>query len=711
MASHRSLRLEKGLVLLLLLTFGLPLVLSVFVHYTAGRPGLIATLRQSVLYHPTEQIPPRLPLTVGNVRTAHYQEALANRFDANYAGRDWVHRLTQEAYLRVFGMAQGGLVLGRHHSTYANALPFDFVDEYSVHRPPPEVFDDLLKGLRLWRDSCRSRGVGFTVVITPSKAAVYPEDLPRAWRHHHDPRPRAYDHFIRLLQQEHIPYVDGHLLTLDAKAHAPAPVFPLGGTHWDQFAALQTANGVLRELASQGQPLAPIEHVQTSVDNDPVDADADMVAFMQPLIPWHYPVTRIDYPPVSVANSQPPSLTIIGGSFVGYLGVHLYRSQEFSEIHWLRYYNEAKEIPDLQRYLGWRLLSAPVVDLNVEREVYAAQNLVLEVNESYLLNSSHLRRFFADTLNRLPGPDTPKFAFPYETFQPCGWNEPVRFALGTVPTKPGVFSGLAEGDPVGSWSNASDTVMRLTVPDLDQDVVLKVVAGASAAPDKHPLQTVNVFANGQPVAEWVHPTRDVQTDTAVIPKALLADGRLVLRFHYSQPAAPSSYSASPDHRPLGLLFINLTLSQFNSHAAGPLIAAGDTGQGNAAYALNFSGAEPSGRWTVGPSATLRFPTPPGDSAVTLSAELAPLVDPVKLPVQRTGILVNGQPAGEWVFDAPGLTRRELVIPRALLTGDPLEIELRFSKTISPAEMGTANDTRQMALLFRGVQLHWLTSPK
>ncbi len=711
MAPHRPPRLEKGLVLLLLLTLALPLLLTAFVHYTAGRAGIVGSWRQGVLHRAPGEVSPLPVPTLADVKTTRYQAGLANRFDEGFAGRDWVHRSTQEMYLRLFGTVQGPAVLGRNHSAFYNTHPFRFVDEYSVDRPPAAALDYIVTGLRLWRESCLSRGVGFAIVITPSKAAVYPEDLPPAWQRRHDPRPRAYDHFVRLLNQEHIPYVDGHLLTMEAKAHANAPVFPLGGTHWGQYPALLTANAVLRELASQGQPVRPIEHTHNWIFDDPVDEEADIAEMIQPLFPWSYPVNRLSYRPVPLEEGRRPSLDIIGGSFVGNLGLHLYRSGEFSEIHWLRYYKDAKEIPDLQRFLGWNILLAPIPDFSVERDVYAAQNLVLEVNEQFLTDPRHLRQFFDETLGDLPGVGIPKTTFAYDAFLPCRWNEPIRFSPGMIPTKPGVFSDLCYPDAAGSWSNGPDTTVRLTVPDLDQDVELSVLAGATSAPDKHPAQRVSVFANGEPVAEWIHETGAPQTDTAVIPKALLADGRLILRFHFSNAAAPSTYSDSKDIRRLALLFSQLTLRQPRVRVDGPVIPADVPGQGDPVFAANFSDVEHLGRWTVGPSAALVLPTPPGTSDVTLSAQVGALINPAKLPVQRTGVLVNGEPVGEWVFLHDGSVQREVVIPRKLLTDETMRVEFRFSKTLSSAELGSGEDTRQLALLFKDVQLHWFAYDK
>ena len=191
------------------------------------------------------------------------------------------------------------------------------------------------------------------------------------------------------------------------------------------------------------------------------------------------------------------------------------------------------------------------------------------------------------------------------------------------------------------------------------------------------------------------------------PRALLGDGRVVLRFHYAQPTAPADYSASPDTRRLAVLFANLTLHRPTPRVDGPVISAADPVQGDQVYADHFSGAEPGGRWTDGPTATLRLPMPAADQgSVTLTAEVGALLDPKKLPVQRASIFVNGQPVGEWQFTTPDARTHTVDIPRVLLHGETLAIEFRFAGTLAPADITASDDHRKLALLFKSVQLHW-----
>ena len=172
-----------------LLIFCVPLPLTVLVHFTKGRAGLAGAFSRvvigGVIDSPSPPAPAPPPLSFAGVRDASYQQAVATSFDTGYPGRDWILRAANEVYLRVFRTGLGGVVIGRGFSAFYNRPPYEFVDEYCVERAAPDALAPLVDDLRRLRDNCRRRGVAFVVVVTPSKTAIYPEELPWSWKRRH----------------------------------------------------------------------------------------------------------------------------------------------------------------------------------------------------------------------------------------------------------------------------------------------------------------------------------------------------------------------------------------------------------------------------------------------------------------------------------------------------------------------------------------------
>ncbi len=176
----------------------------------------------------------------------------ANRFDQSFVGREWLIRLTCEAWYRLFNgspLKAAPLTLGKDNFIFEDF----YLEEYCVTRTPRECLAPVVRDVKRLQDDCEHRGIGFVFMITPSKAAIFPEKIPRAWLQRYDSRPRGYDNFLPLLQGSRIHFVDGHALTVQAMKESSVPVFPKGGTHWNPYAAWKTSNAVIASLQRPGQ--------------------------------------------------------------------------------------------------------------------------------------------------------------------------------------------------------------------------------------------------------------------------------------------------------------------------------------------------------------------------------------------------------------------------------------------------------------------------
>ena len=169
------------------------------------------------------------PFSWHALRHGEFQKSCAAKFNAQFAGRTGLIFLTNETYFRLFKiclMKSAGLVVGEEDTLYE----VGYVEEYCLRRTQTVALSPLAQDLKRLQDVCQRTGTAFVVVISPSKAAIYPESIPDFWMRRYDSRPRAYEDFVASLRSEGIHYVDGHAITAEAKSRAPAPVFPRGGT-------------------------------------------------------------------------------------------------------------------------------------------------------------------------------------------------------------------------------------------------------------------------------------------------------------------------------------------------------------------------------------------------------------------------------------------------------------------------------------------------
>ena len=113
---------------------------------------------------------------------------------------------------------------------------------------PLSLMDSWVKEIADLQYLLTRKGVAFLLLITPSKAAIYPEYIPRNLCRARPSIKRDYDSFVPLLDRHRINYVDGHVITQQATQIEKALLFCQGGLHWNNLGAYYTARAVIDEL-------------------------------------------------------------------------------------------------------------------------------------------------------------------------------------------------------------------------------------------------------------------------------------------------------------------------------------------------------------------------------------------------------------------------------------------------------------------------------
>jgi SGNH hydrolase-like domain, acetyltransferase AlgX len=351
---------------------------------------------------------PEVQLTWHSLRTGEFQKQEALRFNKSFAGRELFIRYTNEIWFRLYhdtAIPSAHVIVGKHDSLFGKG----YLLEHFFARIDRSTLEPWVKDLRRLQDFCRSIDMGFVVVVTPGKASIYPEDAPDAWQRGYDPRPRVHPLLTELFRENGIVFVDGvDLVAREKLKHPPVPLFPKGGIHWNPRATLVTSNAVLARLAEQGKPVRPIEIVGSTISNEPVGDECDVLQLMNLARRWKYPCERL-----TIKRTETPpahlNMTAVGGSFTWSLLQQFSASGQFSNINCYFYYKmyKAREIGEYSQRVR-----TPATPVDFGREIFAADCLLLEINEATAAASEHfLSVFLKDALAHLPDPAAPKPAF------------------------------------------------------------------------------------------------------------------------------------------------------------------------------------------------------------------------------------------------------------------------------------------------------------
>jgi alginate O-acetyltransferase complex protein AlgJ len=265
----------------------------------------------------------------------------------------------------------------------------------------------LQRSLRAARQALAGRGIAFAMVISPSKAAVYPQFIPGRYCTGLS-RQRAYDRLLPVIAAGAPPIIDGHAITVAAQAASPWPLFARDGLHWNHLGALPTLQPLLALIERQlGRPLVHLKLDRVDVDDHPTWYDSDLGHLLNlpfPLHPYPTPHAVIGHD----AMGRPIRILFVGTSFLWVPFDILAQNGVMSGATFYSYYREIFRIDRGFGYTGMPPARDDSVsardDLNTE--IGKVDAVVLEVNEAFV-GHSYVTEFLDDVARLAPAAATP----------------------------------------------------------------------------------------------------------------------------------------------------------------------------------------------------------------------------------------------------------------------------------------------------------------
>lgn len=650
------------------------------------------------------------------------RKAFERAFNRDYGGRELVVRLTNEGFYRVFNESTTSQVqFGAPGWIFETA----YLREFFLERPQKKEVEALVAAISTIQKVCRDRGIGFAVLITPSKASLSQEYLPERWLPRFDERPRGYDLLPEMLLAHQVEYVDGRLLGERLKRAAiPWDVFPRGGAHWGSPLALETTHALADVLRRQGVPIAELRTVDTP-GNDPysklhdsdqelIDADAATIANLA--LRWSYPVLHSRVLPALRAESRNLTGVFVAGSFTFRMVYQMMDTGQFDQIDTYYYYEtlrshlKGKKNPEISRF--------DTVDF--DQRFFSADFLVLEVNEQRMSSgqSMHLNRFLKDALEYLPNPGAPKKPFRRIGYAPMKVGDELVISEGQgAKIASAALVGFTEPGGSRVWTEGKEALINLALPEApgDGDAVTLGVETEAFIEGGLTEQKVEVFAGEMKIDEWAFYTDSRGgIKPIVIPRELMEDGvRARLKFVIGRPTSPYELGLSADERKLGICIKSMwrTGTKGNHLRSSPLekgerlvLAPEQPDSAMPRSHLGFSASPDGVVWTVGSEADIHLmlkDETEGERVLWVQTD-AFLASGLRS--QKVTVFANGKKIGDWVFDE---TRnagvRKLVIPpdHAREDGGVL-LKFFIAHPTSPYESGLSADKRKLGIRIREI---------
>ena len=203
------------------------------------------------------------------------------------------------------------VVIGRDDELFEQV----YIDEYCVRgATPAKEIEAWSHDIRAIQDGVTRSGKGFVYLLSPSKAALYPEKLPlNACPSVVAARPDKVGPFVEALRMRNVTYVDGVALMARNRRAFPFPLFPRGGSHWGAVGAALALGEIARAAPTR---MGPFVFDWSGLPRASGD-DTDLVGLLNLLRPdLNYPTAAIMRAGAPGDCAQAPRIVAIGTSFL-----------------------------------------------------------------------------------------------------------------------------------------------------------------------------------------------------------------------------------------------------------------------------------------------------------------------------------------------------------------------------------------------------------
>ncbi|MBV8101344.1 MAG: hypothetical protein JOZ31_19545 [Verrucomicrobia bacterium] len=523
---------EKVVLGLIIMTLALPIPCTLLVHrlkncispqfdWIANRTLFGVSIKKE-----------RPPLTVTSWLNGDLQKGVNVFISEHFAGRELFIRLYNQSLYSAFDksyMAKEEIIDGKGGDLFQTwYLQVYGHDVEPIQQAEAEalvvMMQDLAKRLK-------QLGSCFVFVITPSKASVYPEDIPdrfltklsrtNRWQSN-------YDILVPLLKKYKIPYVDGRQMTLEHKDSMPVRAFAKTGTHWTRAVAFFPTAALLQTIAREsGRETPELMEATEWIDGRPDDTDDDLFRLLNLM---EKPNQRYLHDVFKIADNWPRRkgvLTFVGGSFVGQIESDLEAAEIFESINHYFYFRDIK-------YLYPGGVGYPVDENAIpwKADFWDTVAVVLEANEA-MMDSEHLPGFLmaalAELEQKMPTADTPGDQ-PY----PLTW----AFGAGkngeSLPKK-----GFELPEHALTWISSREAEIDCPSPRQNAELEL-IVEAVPFLGDGESTRIVRVEANGVPVGTLTMNGSSVHSYPLALPAVANQNSTMRLRFSCSPAVDPTS---------------------------------------------------------------------------------------------------------------------------------------------------------------------------
>ena len=326
---------------------------------------------------------------IKNILSGKYQEEYGNWFSDHFPFRSYLVK-AYDQIMFMSGNEVNGIISGKDGNLFGEY----FTKQSLVGTLDETEIDKYSNNLDSIQENLEKRGKVLIYLITPSKAEIYPEDLP--WNYlaalnSLDESGKVRGTLIKSFNKRNIRYIDYTELMLNLKKNAEYPLFYKTGIHWSQYASSQAVLEMTRYInENSNMNLPEIALSYRKIEN----AEFDEQDYLN-LLNLYYSNYKESYYTADIAlkdKSELENAFSMSTSFSFSL-VNLYQKSDMPfNYYWRSQYTQYQDkLYRENNHVKWEnwIPGVAVNDMNFEEIVNTSDIIIIE-NNACELPQSHI---------------------------------------------------------------------------------------------------------------------------------------------------------------------------------------------------------------------------------------------------------------------------------------------------------------------------------
>lgn len=332
-------------------------------------------------------------LSIESVWDRSYQDGVSNWFSKHFLTRSLSILTYNQIQLWLFGEIPSNGISKIEIGEKDNLFTWEYLSELE---PARRINGSDLKDFSVLLNQVSAelfrRQIAFIFLVSPSKARVLPEFLPKSYKDLERGESNA-KRLEKLLELTGVLSIFSTDLVSELKDRVEYPVFPKGGIHWSYAASCEVAKLLFRRIESTlGQKPLELDCKEAFVEEYPNFRDSDIVRLSNIWFQNRFYDSKNYYPRLALKDGSiersRPRVLFVGGSFTFNLIYYLDTADLVDSMSLLYYFKRLDEYPrraendDTFFYKPARTRPIRYEEFDWSKEVLERDVIVLEVNEA-----------------------------------------------------------------------------------------------------------------------------------------------------------------------------------------------------------------------------------------------------------------------------------------------------------------------------------------